>query len=46
MTAFGWVVFNQIPDMSVVVGAIVVIISGLYLLLQEIKTGDQHEQSS
>ena len=46
MTGFGWLVFNQIPDVSVIIGAIVVVISGLYLLLQEIKTGDQHEQSS
>lgn len=43
MTFFGWLIFNQVPDMSVIIGAIVVILSGLYLLLQEIKTGDKHE---
>ncbi len=42
MTFFGWLIFNQVPDMSVIIGAIVVILSGLYLLLQEIKTGDVH----
>lgn len=42
MTFFGWLIFNQMPDMSVIVGAAVVILSGLYLLLQEIKMGDKH----
>ena len=43
MTALGWLVFDQIPDMSVIIGAVIVVISGLYLLLQEINTGEKHE---
>jgi drug/metabolite transporter (DMT)-like permease len=35
MTLLGWLVFGQVPDLSVVVGAGVVVASGLYLLWRE-----------
>ena len=38
MTLGGWLVFGQIPDVAVVLGACVVVLSGLYLLWQEFKT--------
>jgi drug/metabolite transporter (DMT)-like permease len=38
MTLGGWLVFGQIPDAAVVVGASVVVLSGLYLLWRELKT--------
>lgn len=34
---FGWLVFGHIPDLIVVVGASVIIASGLYLLLREFR---------
>ena len=37
MTLGGWLVFGQIPDAAVVVGAGVVVLSGLYLLWRELK---------
>ena len=37
MTLGGWLVFGQIPDTAVVVGASVVVFSGLYLLWRELK---------
>jgi len=37
MTLGGWLVFGQIPDSAVVVGACVVVLSGLYLLWHEFK---------
>jgi drug/metabolite transporter (DMT)-like permease len=37
MTLGGWLVFGQIPDAAVVVGAGVVVFSGLYLLWRELK---------
>jgi drug/metabolite transporter (DMT)-like permease len=37
MTLGGWLVFGQIPDAAVVVGASVVVFSGLYLLWRELK---------
>jgi drug/metabolite transporter (DMT)-like permease len=36
MILLGWLFFNQIPDINVVIGGVVVIASGLYLLHQEI----------
>jgi drug/metabolite transporter (DMT)-like permease len=35
MTLLGWLVFGQVPDSSVVIGAGVVVASGLYLLWRE-----------
>jgi drug/metabolite transporter (DMT)-like permease len=35
MTLLGWLVFDQVPDLAVVVGAFVVVASGLYLLWRE-----------
>jgi drug/metabolite transporter (DMT)-like permease len=37
MTLGGWLVFGQIPDAAVVLGAGVVVFSGLYLLWRELK---------
>jgi drug/metabolite transporter (DMT)-like permease len=31
----GWLVFGQVPDLAVVLGALVVVGSGLYLLWRE-----------
>lgn len=36
MILLGWLFFNQIPDINVVIGGVVVIASGLFLLHQEI----------
>lgn len=38
MIFLGWVFFNQMPGFNVVIGGAIVIASGLYLLLQEMKT--------
>jgi drug/metabolite transporter (DMT)-like permease len=35
MTLMGWLVFDQVPDLAVVLGAVVVVASGLYLLWRE-----------
>ena len=37
MTLGGWLVFGQIPDLSVVLGAAIVVLSGLYLLWREFR---------
>jgi drug/metabolite transporter (DMT)-like permease len=37
MTLGGWLVFGQIPDAAVVLGACIVVISGLYLLWREFR---------
>ena len=37
MTLWGWLVFHQVPDAFVVAGAIVVVLSGLYLLWLEMR---------
>lgn len=38
MTLGGWLVFNQVPDHAVLLGATVVVLSGLYLLWREFST--------
>jgi drug/metabolite transporter (DMT)-like permease len=35
MTLGGWLVFGQVPDQAVLLGASVVVSSGLYLLWRE-----------
>jgi drug/metabolite transporter (DMT)-like permease len=42
MTVLGWLVFGQVPDMAVVLGALVVVGSGLYLLWREFQ-GTHHD---
>jgi drug/metabolite transporter (DMT)-like permease len=43
MSFGGWLIFGQIPDAAVVLGASIVVLSGLYLLWREFKLGsDQH----
>jgi drug/metabolite transporter (DMT)-like permease len=43
MSFGGWLIFGQIPDAAVVLGAGIVVMSGLYLLWREFKLGsDQH----
>ena len=37
MTLWGWLIFNQVPDAFVVAGALVVVLSGLYLLMLELR---------
>jgi drug/metabolite transporter (DMT)-like permease len=37
MTLWGWLLFSQVPDASVVAGAAVVVGSGLYLLWLEVR---------
>jgi drug/metabolite transporter (DMT)-like permease len=37
MALGGWLVFGQIPDVAVVVGAFIVVLSGLYLLWYEFR---------
>ena len=37
MTLWGWLVFAQVPDAFVVAGALVVVLSGLYLLWLELR---------
>jgi drug/metabolite transporter (DMT)-like permease len=41
MTLLGWLVFGQVPDPSVVIGAGVVVASGLYLLWREFQQPGQ-----
>jgi drug/metabolite transporter (DMT)-like permease len=38
MTFLGWLLFDQIPDLMVVTGALLVVASGLYLLRQEFRS--------
>lgn len=33
----GWLVFEQVPDAFVIAGALVVVVSGLYLLWMELR---------
>lgn len=40
MTLGGWLVFGQIPDSSVALGACIVVMSGLYLLWREFRNTD------
>jgi drug/metabolite transporter (DMT)-like permease len=35
MSVLGWWVFGQVPDLTVVLGTLVVVASGLYLLWRE-----------
>jgi drug/metabolite transporter (DMT)-like permease len=35
MSLLGWLVFGQVPDLAVVLGTLVVVVSGLYLLWRE-----------
>jgi drug/metabolite transporter (DMT)-like permease len=35
MSVLGWLVFGQVPDLAVVLGTLVVVASGLYLLWRE-----------
>ena len=43
MSFGGWLIFGQIPDAAVMLGAAIVVLSGLYLLWREFKLGsDQH----
>jgi drug/metabolite transporter (DMT)-like permease len=35
MSLLGWLVFGQVPDLAVVLGTLVVVASGLYLLWRE-----------
>lgn len=37
MTLFGWLVFGHVPDMAVIAGAAVVVVTGLYLLYREFR---------
>jgi drug/metabolite transporter (DMT)-like permease len=37
MTLWGWLIFNQVPDAFVIAGAVVVVLSGLYLLWLEMR---------
>jgi drug/metabolite transporter (DMT)-like permease len=37
MALWGWLIFGQVPDALVVIGAGVVVCSGLYLLWLEIR---------
>jgi drug/metabolite transporter (DMT)-like permease len=37
MSLLGWLVFGQVPDLAVVLGALVVVASGLYLLWREFR---------
>ena len=37
MSALGWLVFGNVPDSAVVLGACVVVGSGLYLLWREVR---------
>ncbi len=40
MTLGGWLVFDQIPDSAVALGACIVVLSGLYLLWREFRKTD------
>ncbi len=46
MTVLGWLVFGQVPDPSVVLGATVVVCSGLYLLWREFQRPDPPSASA
>jgi drug/metabolite transporter (DMT)-like permease len=35
MTLWGWLIFGQVPGLLVIVGAVIVVVSGLYLLWLE-----------
>jgi drug/metabolite transporter (DMT)-like permease len=35
MTLLGWLIFNQVPDHFMVVGTMIVVAAGLYLLWRE-----------
>jgi drug/metabolite transporter (DMT)-like permease len=37
MTLGGWLIFGQMPDSAVVIGACIVVMSGLYLLWREFR---------
>lgn len=37
MTLLGWLVFDHVPDLAVVAGAVLVVASGLYLLYRELR---------
>ena len=37
MTLWGWILFNQLPDLLVISGTLIVVVSGLYLLLHEMR---------
>ena len=37
MTLWGWLLFHQVPDAFVIAGAVVVVLSGLYLLWLEFR---------
>jgi drug/metabolite transporter (DMT)-like permease len=45
MTVLGWLVFDQVPDLAVVLGALVVVGSGLYLLWREFQGQGQSNPS-
>jgi drug/metabolite transporter (DMT)-like permease len=36
MILLGWLLFDQVPNFNVIIGGVIVVASGLYLLLQEI----------
>jgi drug/metabolite transporter (DMT)-like permease len=38
MTLGGWLVFDQVPDQPVAIGACIVVASGMLLLWREIRT--------
>lgn len=41
MSFGGWLIFGQIPDTAVILGAAIVVLSGLYLLWREFKLGSK-----
>ncbi len=41
MSFGGWLIFGQIPDAAVILGAAIVVLSGLYLLWREFKLGSK-----
>jgi drug/metabolite transporter (DMT)-like permease len=42
MSLGGWLVFGQIPDTAVVLGAGIVVLSGLYLLWREFSVAQKN----
>ena len=40
-TGFGWLIWNEIPDLATYVGAVVIIASGIYIVLRERHVEDQ-----
>ena len=40
-TGFGWLIWNEIPDLATYVGAVVIIASGIYIVLRERRVEDQ-----